>query len=351
MKKKSITYFLFFLLLSCQSEKIERSLIDDFSLDIPLVNDIEDLLGVSEREIPLDTITEALVGYVKKIIKHDNIFYILSSAGEISGKKQILHFDKDGKFISSLDKMGGGPGEYIRIEDFDLFNNNNGKTELWICDHKKIRKYVQSGKSWDFIGAIDFDFVIHKFKIISDDQILFITGQNKESLMLSDINGKPLRTFLKTEIPFLIFGAVHFIEYDSYIVFQLGFANEGVAYSKKDCSFTHVSIVNNKKFLTSKELLNLFYRFGQDYLGELPKTNNISGFRKTKGYTWLRYKYNENRFIAVKKDGVWKKMIVDVKNNYKTATFGASESNDSFILHAYPEDDKLNLIVYEYMLQ
>jgi len=345
MKKIIFIYFFTFLLVSCQSGKIERFLIGDFNFNIPLVNDIDDLLGKNARTIQLDTITEALVGNINKIIKQDNNFFILSGGTE---GKRILHFDNTGKFISSLDKRGGGPGEYTTILDFNVYNQN-GNTELWICDFKRFRKYVLSDNSWNLAGNIDFDFVIHKFKIISDEHILLVTGQNEESLMLADINGKPLRTFLKKEIPFLTFKFVEFVNYNSYIVFQLGPSNEGVAFCSKDFSFEYVNIANNKQFLSSKNLLKLFDRFGQAYLGELSNTNCIRDFGEINDTIWLEYFYHGVRFVAVSKNGVWKKIKVDIKNNFPTATFGVAESNDSFILHEYPEDDNLNLILYEYI--
>ena len=341
MKKISFVFFFAFLLISCQSEKVERALIDDFSFNIPLVNDINDLFGQPGKIIQLDTVTEALVGRIGKLIKHENHFYILSD------DRRILHFDNTGKFISSLDKRGGGPDEYTRIGDFSLFKNN-GNTELWICDFNRIRKYVLSGHVWNLIGTIDFKFVIHKFKIIPDDHILFVTGQNKESLMLSDINGKSLRSFLKKEIPFLIFKAVQFTNYDSSVIFQLGVSNEGVALNTENLTFEHIYIVNNKHFLTSKNLLDLFNRLGQDYLRELPNTTYIGGFCEINGNICLHYKYNGEFFIAVRRHGVWKKIKYDSENYFSIATLFGSESNDSFIFYEYPEDDNLNLILHEF---
>ena len=342
MKKKSFIYFVAFLLLSCQSEKIERSLIDGFSFDIPLVNDIDDLLGKNRRTVQLDTLTEAIVGNINKIIKHDNNFYILSD------EKRILHFDNAGKFISSLDRRGGGPEEYTQIGDFNLFNKN-GKTELWICDFKRIRKYVLSGNSWVFAGTINFDFVINKFKIISDEYILFLTGQNEESLLLTDIAGSPLRKYLKKKIPFLMFKAVQFVNYDSCVVFQLGRSNEGIAFRTKDFSFEHINITNNEQFLTSNNLLNLFDRLGQDFLGELSNTNQIRGFRNINGNIGLGYKYHGDFFVAVNKSGVWQRIKFDDENYPSLFTLFFSESADSFILYEYPEDDNLNLILHEYL--
>ena len=223
-------------------------------------------------------------------------------------------------------------------------------TELWICDSKKNRKYIRFDNSWNFKETIDFDFVINKFKIISDEYILLVTGQNDESLLLTDITGVPLRKYLKNEFPFLMFKAVQFVDHDSCIIFQLGVSNEAIEFNTKYYSFENVTIATNKEFLTSKKLLDLYDRFGLDFLGEISKTNCIKSFRKINDAIWIDYYFQEEHFVAVKKNGVWKKIKVDMKNNFPTTTFGMSESNDSFILYEYPEDDKLNLILYEYLL-
>ena len=341
MKKILLLHLFAFLLFSCQSKKNKKSLIDNFSFNIPLVNDIDDLLGMNVRTIQLDTLTKALVGYVNKIIKHENSFYILSDGS------RILHFDYNGNFISSLDKKGGGPGEYTMLADFSVCNRN-GKPEIWICDFKSIRKYLLSGSDWNFIENIEFEFVINKFNIISDNRILFVTGQNKESLMLTDITGKQLGSFLKKKIPFLAMRPVQFVDYDSCLIFQLGVANEGAALDIQKNSFEIINITNNEYFFTAKKLLNLFDKLGQDYIREIPEINCIRGFSKINDNILLDYHYDGERFVAVSQNGVWNRMKVDINSNPSISTFCASESFDSFIRFEYHDDDSQNLVLYEH---
>ena len=344
MKNKLLLVFFAFLLFSCQSEKIGRTLITDFNFDIPLVNEADDLLGMKARMIPLDTLTEALVGRIGKIIRHDNHFYILSD------DRRILHFDDNGKFLSSLDKWGGGPDEYTWVLDFNLFTGN-GHTEIWICDSKRIRKYSLSGNAWEFIGTIDFEFVIHKCKIISDEYMLLVAGQNEESLMLTDIAGKQLGHFLKKEIPFLVFRAVQFIHFDSCFIFQLGFANEGVALNTNDFSFERIKIVEKEQFLSSKNLMDMFDKYGQDYLGQLSTTTYVRGLININDHILLHYRHHDGHYVAVRMNGVWRRMKVDRNKTFSSiSTFCGSESINSFIRYEYPEDDNLNLLLYEYVL-
>ena len=339
--KKIFMFFLVFLVLSCQSKKNEKTLINDFSFDIPLVNDIDDLFGQKARVIQLDTITEALVGRIYKLIKHENHFYILSD------ERRILHFDNDGKFISSLEKKGGGPGEYTRIDDFNLITKN-GNIELWICDNKRICKYVRSGNSWDFAGTIDFDFEIHKFKFISDEHILFLTGQD-ESLLLTDITGTQIRTYLKREIIPLIHYPVQFVYYDSCIIYKLGVSNECISIDTKDYSFERIKIVDNERFLSSKDVLDMIDKFGYSYVLELHNTIYIAGFRNINGTVMLFYYYHGVEYAAVRQQGVWKRIKNDREKKIGLSRLIIFDSFDSFITYEYPEDDALNLILYEYI--
>ena len=340
--KRTILFCLFtFLLFSCQSEKNNNSLINDFSFDIPLANDIDDLLGSNMRTIQLDTLEEALVGRINKIIKHDNSFYISTD------NSKILHFDNNGKFISSIDKKGVGPGEYSTLSDFNVCNRN-GNIEIWICDFKSIRTYALSGNNWNHIENIDFGFVINKFRIISD-KLLLLTGQNEETLMLTDIAGNEISSSLKKEIPYIVMKPVQFVSYDSYFIFQLGISNESVALDTRDFSFERLNITSNEQFFTSKNLLDLFDKLGQEYIAEISNTNSIRGLMKINGNIGLIYLYNGVYFVAINRNNVWKRMKFDRNNNSSIATIFASESSDSFIRHEFPEDDNQNLVLYDHI--
>ena len=220
---------------------------------------------------------------------------------------------------------------------------------MCICDLKEIRKYVRSEKTWNVAGTINFDFAIHKFKIISNEYIIFITGQIEESLLLTDIKGITLQNYLKKEFSFLMLRAIQFINYNSCIIFQLGISNEGIELDTKDFSFKHINIIENDRFLSSKELINIYDRYGIDYLGEVFKTNHIIGFRNINDFIWLEYKYQGNTYVALRQHGVWKRLKYDRDNNFMVTSLVFSESYDSFILFEYPENDNLNLILHEFL--
>ena len=66
------------------------------------------------RIIPLETKKECLIGSINKIVKSDSIFYVLSN------ESKIQTFSYEGKYLSTLEKIGRGPEEYTYIGDFDV---------------------------------------------------------------------------------------------------------------------------------------------------------------------------------------------------------------------------------------
>ena len=145
---KNITQQFFFiclvcvLLSSCSDQKATKiALIADLSPEESRPTWTE--LFSDRYEITLlETTSGSLIGQIDKIRKFRNHYYVLSSNG-----KTIHHFDKDGKFVSSLNRQGQGPEEYPRIEDFDVCEAD-GKTEVWISDNKSLKVY----------DATDFSF-------------------------------------------------------------------------------------------------------------------------------------------------------------------------------------------------
>lgn len=88
--------------------------------------------------IPLETTEQSLIGEISKIIYKNERFYILDKYQS----RSVLIFDRNGKFVSSINKVGEGPGEYIEIMDMDIDDANN----IYIADNGKtdIIKYIQA---------------------------------------------------------------------------------------------------------------------------------------------------------------------------------------------------------------
>ena len=232
---KNITQQFFFiclvcvLLSSCSDQKATKiALIADLSPEESRPTWTE--LFSDRYEITLlETTSGSLIGQIDKIRKFRNHYYVLSSNG-----KTIHHFDKDGKFVSSLNRQGQGPEEYPRIEDFDVCEAD-GKTEVWISDNKSLKVY--DATDFSFKRKISYPFVIHKFKKMENSHVLLVTGQNENILTLVDKEGEIIAEYLKKEIPYIMFRPVQFAAYGSSYLFQLGISNTFVSFNQQTEQF------------------------------------------------------------------------------------------------------------------
>jgi len=124
---------LILLLTSCQGKQ-RKGFQETIEIDLEQLNRMPLSQFVSDvTVIPLETNNQTIIGQISKIQIFNNQLYILD---ELSNS--IMIFDKNGKFIKKLNKIGQGPGEYIRLKDFEV--NENG---LYILDisGRKINHY------------------------------------------------------------------------------------------------------------------------------------------------------------------------------------------------------------------
>lgn len=87
---------------------------------------LSEIITKHYRVIPLETQKTSLVGSINKIIKQDSIFYVLSN------ERKIQTFNFEGKYLSTLDKMGRGPGNGTNHDA------SNRKFPITVCEHGEI---------------------------------------------------------------------------------------------------------------------------------------------------------------------------------------------------------------------
>ena len=339
---------LFLLYYSCQGEQQESFLISDFRKTAKEVKSLDELFGKKGKQTVLETTDEALVGKIGKIIKRKNSYFILSE------ERQILQFNNNGRFISTLNKLGSGPDEYTMITDFAIHINEEDEAEIWISDFKKIRKYHKITGSWEQFALIDFSYVINKFHIINKNRILLFTGQNENCLTVSDGKGKRISSYLKSEIPYMVFKPVQFINFGQDIIFQQGVSNNCAKYSPIDDNFRKSKIVDSNKFLSSKILLQLFSRYEYDYLKELSGYSYIRTLRQVKEETLIEFFMNRKRHVSFFSNNAWRffaynpQDIIDNREIECLSTIGVGDGLTSLIMFKNNEDEDLNPIIVEY---
>ncbi len=107
-----ISCFILFFLLACNSPNNKQAEIQIIDIEAGLKNqkelylsDIADSIGY----VKLETLAECLIGNGNALVRNDRIFF------KMSNPDRILIFNKDGKYITKLDSVGKGPGEYTGI--------------------------------------------------------------------------------------------------------------------------------------------------------------------------------------------------------------------------------------------
>jgi hypothetical protein len=138
--------------------------------------------------IPLETNEECIIGQPTKIILYDNKFYILDPRKA----KAIFVFSSDGRFIRKFSKMGRGPGEFARLEDFCI---EPGTNNIVILDDNIFLKYFKEDGT--YIKTIRISFPAMRFDFPDENHISFVPGGNEDYLIITDKEGKRKSSFFK----------------------------------------------------------------------------------------------------------------------------------------------------------
>ena len=156
-----ITYLVVILLSGCKNQnQIEQAVIRFTLQPNSSVNSSNSIYDVFTEPyyVPLETTKESLIGGIDKVIENGNIYYILDREVD-----QVLCFDKRGKFLHSVGKIGKGPGEYLSVDDLQVFGNI---VYLLARDSKKIILFSQEGK---FQKEIPLDGFYSNFIIVNNE--------------------------------------------------------------------------------------------------------------------------------------------------------------------------------------
>lgn len=325
MKKTIILFFSINLLFfSCnkQEKSDHESLIKELP-PIDMHSKWTELFTGDYEITPLETRPECLIGEIRKIRKFQDEYYIASSNGA-----SIFHFNRNGEFINKLGKLGSGPEEYLRIEDFDVYNIN-GEKEIWIADNQGIKIYQEADGA--YIREIRFPSIIYRFKRIENDHILLVTGQDEYILTLADSEGKVLSNYLKREIPFIMFRPVQFVKNQSEYLYQLGISNRFVAFDTQTEQFRMGRFVESNRYLSDRQLLELFQVKGQAFIIEANQRDYINNIVTLDSSIWIQTHQGEKNFLT-KIEG---EKAISTVFSYGTflSTLSDTESDESILLY------------------
>lgn len=155
----------------------------------------------SVTPIFLETTDDCLIRYIDAVQVSKDYIFILDRSS-----RALYTFNKDGKFMGKIGKVGSGPGEYNNISDFSIDKKNQ---VVYILDMQKsnIASYDFKGK---YIYSIPLDNEIRgksgHIQFVNGriylDYGFFGTPTEKDTPLLVEINirsGKILKRYLSSK--------------------------------------------------------------------------------------------------------------------------------------------------------
>ena len=166
MKYQSLL-FIIFLCISCSHKgevmpgpDLNRIIVDELPQNTFSFFDV-----IEEYQfIKLETVENALIGRIHKVILVNERIYIL----DLMSAKGIYSFDIEGRFISKIGNYGRGPGEWIAPQDI-AFHTDNQTLIVYCSNTRKLIFYSIDG---DFIEEIHLGLTFKSMEYINQDTII-----------------------------------------------------------------------------------------------------------------------------------------------------------------------------------
>jgi outer membrane murein-binding lipoprotein Lpp len=187
-----------FVLQTCTStSKKEENASNARTITIDLDQQVEtkslqDVVS-SVTAIGLEESGENPIGIIDKMIITNTNIYILD--GQRS--KSLFIYDRKGKLKNVIRKVGTGPGEFVRPDDFDIQKSSGN---LFILDGNQ-RKILIYNKNGDFISDLKFEIHINSFLTASNNNIILnkantVSDRSNNQIRIVDAKGNTVTEHL-----------------------------------------------------------------------------------------------------------------------------------------------------------
>ncbi len=189
--KKLIVFFTLLLitLFSCyQKGNSDRT--DDELMKIEIgPDDLVDEINLSQiiddfYLVQLETNENCLIGNINKIVCYKNYILVFDLFNQT-----LFLYNENGDFLRKISKRGGGPGEFLELQDFSVDSISN---QLLLLDYQKIHKFSFDGK---YIESMNIPFIASSFSLLPFDNIAFYGGAQEDRIIITDNSGKIKRKY------------------------------------------------------------------------------------------------------------------------------------------------------------
>ncbi len=281
-------------LLLCTCKGRQDSPVATIDVLSPVGTEIKNLSEIAAdiRYIPLETNPDALMVFIRFLKISTDRFYI-------NTVREILCFEKSGKFLYKLNPQGRGPGEYTYIADYDVKPEQNLMTVL------------TSGELY-FYSETDTGFIVSKHLDLGtqpqyvdflpeQDNILLSftasTGENDYQCVAINHDGDTLfkrpnyYKFLRNSKVVMAFNFDNIIYKDNEEIKLKGFLNDTVFKINGNNSFVPYVILNTGgKSMTADFLSNVPPSVMTSGTGEFLQ---ISEILEVERYLFCKYSYQQ----------------------------------------------------------
>ena len=187
MKDFIISVLFLLLVSSCSEEREKAAVVMDNSKIQECSGSFSSSLSLFEI-IPLETNDGCLIGDIDVVKKRNGRYYVQSS-------RNALHvFEEDGRFVMQVGRMGGGPGEYEILSDFDVDDRF-----IYLLSFNKLLVYGLDGS---YQKSVPLQQNVRTIRKVKDGFLVFLnTPVGEDFLAYMDENGKlELAELKKTEL-------------------------------------------------------------------------------------------------------------------------------------------------------
>ena len=191
-----------FAITGCNNRKIDESValtpivVDWDSRDLDYSHWVEDSVLV----VPLETKDDCLIGEISDLIYQNHKIYVADNLG-----KAVFVFDEKGRLLSKLRAVGNGPGEYLDITAFTVYDS-----QQLIFDKLK-RKIFFYNEDGHFLYEKDASKVWCMEMFCLDGSLYLFNDTSNSGMgyfhlfrLNPDKNGDEVETFLPFEDPGII---------------------------------------------------------------------------------------------------------------------------------------------------
>lgn len=263
--------------------------------------------------IPLETKPQSLISQVDKLRAYDNYLMILDKRGA----KGVMIFDKQGKFIRKIGKLGKKTGQYIMIDDFSF---NKEKSLIYtLVNENRVNVYNLSGK---FVETFKLNgFFASGIEYLSNSNKLYFTCEdlNQGNLVITDLAGKIEKGFFpnteRGKKGEHIRIQVHaFVNYDTTLIYKR-YLDDNIYSINDDKVKIKYKIDFGAQALTQAKLSELM-NLSEDSLktAVIPYKRDVKYYIENEKAIEILFFYNKSPYIGIYNKVSYKANVYPYKN-------------------------------------